>query len=55
MPGRGRVGGEAEPATTTALGQVDAIVAKNRNGPKGEVTLQFNSECVRFDNAPRGY
>ncbi len=38
-----------------AVKLIDAIVAKNRNGPKGEVTLQFNSECVRFDNAPRGY
>ncbi|HEX4610958.1 MAG TPA: DnaB-like helicase C-terminal domain-containing protein [Urbifossiella sp.] len=33
---------------------IDAVVAKNRNGPKGDVTLQFTGECVRFDNLPRG-
>lgn len=32
------------------LGEVDAIVAKQRNGPTGEVTLRFNSPCMVFQD-----
>jgi replicative DNA helicase len=31
--------------------RVDAIVAKNRNGPVGETTLDYARPIVRFDNA----
>lgn len=32
---------------------VDVLVAKNRNGPTGEVTLKYTGPVVRFDNAPK--
>lgn len=35
--------------------QVDAIVAKNRNGPVGSVPLVYRRPLVRFENAARGY
>jgi replicative DNA helicase len=31
--------------------QVSALVAKNRNGPVGEVPLVYRRSCVRFENA----
>jgi replicative DNA helicase len=32
-----------------AVWKVDAIVGKNRNGPRGEVTLDFNRAVMRFE------
>ena len=31
-------------------GETDVMIAKQRNGPVGEITLKFTSECARFDN-----
>ena len=32
----------------------ELIVAKNRNGPTGSITLRFNKECMRFENFVKG-
>lgn len=34
-------------------GQARVIIAKNRNGPTGEVTLYFDPSLTRFDNLPQ--
>ena len=34
-------------------GEADIIVAKNRNGPIGSVTLSWLSESMRFGNLAR--
>jgi replicative DNA helicase len=36
-------------------GKANLIIAKQRNGPVGEIDLHFDSQCTRFDNlAPAG-
>lgn len=35
--------------------KVEADIAKNRNGPTGEVTLQFRREASRFENSVPGF
>lgn len=37
-----------------AVWNTDVVVAKNRNGPTGEVTLGYRRRVVRFENAARG-
>jgi replicative DNA helicase len=31
-------------------GKANLIIAKQRNGPVGEIELHFDSKCTRFDN-----
>lgn len=38
-----------------AVWLIDAVVAKNRNGPTGDVTLAYRRACTRFENAARNY
>ncbi len=40
--------------TTDRPGEVDVIVAKNRNGPTGTATLFYTREKCRFENFSRG-
>jgi len=39
------------PANSDELVPTNVIVAKQRNGPTGEVTLLFEQKCTRFHNA----
>jgi len=36
--------------STKRPGEVDVIVAKNRNGPTGTARLAFRKSCMRFEN-----
>jgi replicative DNA helicase len=44
-----------EPDNEEAKGRAEVIIAKQRNGPTGDVKLTFLSDCTHFENyTPRG-
>jgi replicative DNA helicase len=51
---RGEVYEEDEDKKAQETGKADIIIAKQRNGPTGEVTLTFLKEYTRFENLARG-
>ena len=39
-----------DPSGSALTGVAEIIMAKNRNGPTGDLTLRFTREYTRFDN-----
>jgi replicative DNA helicase len=48
-----RIKGEVPP--DDIIGKAEIIVAKQRNGPTGTITVQFNSDCAKFRPLAREY
>jgi replicative DNA helicase len=43
------------PGPVSEVGTTDLIIAKQRNGPTGEVTLAFHKTYARFDPLAEGH